>query len=165
MRDVALDTVAPESVEVAREALSNLKPRVLRLGRQERKKRIVETLKALGRLRHGANLTRNLSDVAPVVILLACLDGGNAPFQNLFTDEETGVALNLLRLGSVLKDYKDRLLGERKLYFGFRPGVLANEEQIQNAFKNKFEGVTVFVGTPGEAISEATKLFDSEGLL
>jgi CRISPR-associated protein Cst2 len=165
MRDLALDAAAPEGVELAQEAQGNLQPRVLRMPREERKKRVVDTLKALGRLRHGANLTRNLSDVAPVVTLFGCLDGGNAPFQNLFTGTEKGVTLNLPRLESVLKDYKDRLLGDGKLYFGYRPGVLANEEELTTALRAGIAGVTVFVGTPGQAIAEVTKLFDKDGLL
>ena len=158
MRDVsALFTSADASITAtevqATDGLS--KPRVLGLSLDVRRKRVAETIEALGRLRYGANLTRNLSDVSPVVILGGYLDGGNAPFQNLFTPDDNGqVQLNLKRLGSVLKDYGKYLLGSKTLYFGYRPGVLSNEEETLKAFESAFEGVSVEVGTPGEILQK-----------
>src|SRR5579884_2387830 len=166
MRDLALDTPVPESVQVLREAESNLHPRVLGLSLDVRKQRISETIQALARLRYGANLTRNLSDVAPVVLLLGFLDGGNAPFQNLFMpDGAGGVKLNLDRLKSVVKDYKDRLLDDKRLFFGYRPGVLANEAEVLTALRAGIEGITVFAGTPGEAIQQVAALVKSDKVL
>lgn len=162
MRDIPLETPVAEGVEVVEEAGGNLHPRVLGVSRTERQDRVRQTIQALGRLRHGANLTRNLSDVVPVVVLLGYLDGGNAPFQNLFTpvaDEQ--VALNLPRLISVLKDYQDRMLGGQRLFFGYRPGVLANEAEVITALKKGVEGITFFVGTPGEAIKQAASLVET----
>jgi len=166
MRDLALNAPETEGVMVVREAAGNLQPRVLGVSVEERRKRVSETLRALGRLRHGANLTRNLSDVVPVVVLMGYLDGGNAPFQSLFTpDSDEKVKLNLPRLVSVVKDYKDRLLGDKRLYFGYRPGVLANEEEVVAALKAGVEGVTFFVGTPGEAIDQVAKLAQTDMVL
>jgi CRISPR-associated protein Cst2 len=161
MRDVASETQASDLADVIEEASGNLKPRVLGIKQEERRKRISETVQALGRLRYGANLTRNLSDVVPVVVLLGCLDGGNAPFQNLFTPNAEGdqVILNIARLTSVIKDYKDRLLGDdKRLLFGYRPGVLANEAETLEILNAGIEGVPFFVGTPGEAIKQAAEL-------
>ena len=156
MRDISAQfTSANTSIAVteAQETDGLAKPRVLAISLAERRKRVAETIEALGRLRYGANLTRNLSDVAPVVILGGYLDGGNAPFQNLFIPDDSGqVQLNLKRLASVLKDYGKYLLGSKSLYFGFRPGVLSNEDEIVVAFESPFEGVTVQVGTPGEIL-------------
>lgn len=162
MRDIALETPVSANAEVICEADGNLQPRVLGVSLTERRKRVKETLNALGRLRYGANLTRNLSDVVPVVVLLGYLDGGNAPFQNLFnpTPDER-VSLNLPRLISVLKDYNDRMLGGNKLFFGYRPGVLANETEVIAALGDGIAGISFFVGTPGEAIKEAAALTDS----
>jgi CRISPR-associated protein Cst2 len=166
MRDLALNTSVPESVTVVHEAEGNLQPRVLGLSVEERRKRVAETLRALGHLRHGANLTRNLSDVAPVVVVMGYLDGGNAPFQNLFTpDGDEQVRLNLPRFVSVVKDYKDRLLGDKRLFFGYRPGVIANEVEAVAALKAGVEGVTFFVGTPGEAIGQVAALAQTDAVL
>jgi CRISPR-associated protein Cst2 len=154
MRDVP-EEFRSEEVDQVQDTDRLSKPRVLALKKDERCKRIAETIEALGRLRYGANLTRNLSDVAPVVILGGYLDGGNAPFQNLFTPDENGqVQLNLERLASVLKDYKEYLLGSKQLYFGFRPGILSNEQAVLTAFGSAMEGIPVQVGTPGEILKK-----------
>lgn len=135
MRDLPLHTAVEDGLEIEAEADGRSRPRVLRLPQAERQKRIEKTIRALGRLRFGANLTRNLSDVTPVAILAGFLDGGNAPFQNLFTPAgDACVSLNLRRLTSVIQDYQDRFLCQKTLYFGYRPGVLANEEEVLEAF-------------------------------
>jgi len=162
MRDLAIN-FSDEHAKEIQAAESNLKPRVLGLDPAQKRKRVAQTLKALGQLRHGANLARNLSDVTPAVVLLGFLHGGNAPFQNLFTPaEDDRVELHWERLESVVRDYKDRLLGEDKLYFGYRPGVLANEADILKKLKNGVEGVEVFIGTPREAIEEAAKVVENQ---
>ncbi|MGC8667546.1 MAG: type I-B CRISPR-associated protein Cas7/Cst2/DevR [Chthonomonadales bacterium] len=153
MRDLPLDAPVPEGGRVLHEAQGNLQPRVLSLSPAERRKRVADTILALGRLRHGANLTRNLSDVVPVVLLMGFLDGGNAPFQRLFTSHDTShVELDLERLRSVVGDYKDRILGDHTLYFGYRPGVLANEAQVKEALSSGIDGVSFVVESPGGVI-------------
>lgn len=122
-----------------------------------RRKRVKEVLLALARLRGGANLTRNNTDVVPVVVLFGFLDGGNAPLQNLFATTETGdaVVLNIERLRSVVRDYKQRVLpGEFGFVFGYRPGVLGNEADVPTG---DIEGVPIWVGDPCEAISLAAE--------
>lgn len=166
MRDLSEKVEAGEGVTVAQQPDGNLKPRVLMLSTQERRKRAADSLRCLARLRHGANLSRNLSDVVPVVVLLGFLDGGNAPFQNLFVPVEgERVALHLERLRSVVKDYADRLLGDKRLFFGIRPGVLHNEAAVLEALGAGMEGVTIQVGTPLEAIESAAKYLESSDLL
>lgn len=162
MRDLALDTPLPTKGATQVEGDGRSRPRTISLSSEVRRKRVKDVIHALGHLRHGANLARNLSDVAPVVVLLAYLDGGNAPLQNLFIPSipEHGTDLNVDRLRSVVKDYKDRLLGESRLYFGYLPGILSNETDVLAAFNKEFEGVNFFVGTPGEAIAEAAKAAD-----
>jgi CRISPR-associated protein Cst2 len=163
MRDLSVDAPTDGAV-VVKEAAGNLQPRVLGVDPDKRKERVKDTIQALRRLRHGANLTRNLSDVAPVIFLAGYLDGGNAPFQNLFIAMGgERVALNLPRLESVIKDYKDRFLNDsdKKLYFGYRPGILANEDEVLSALRDGIEGITFYIGTPGEAIDEAAKASES----
>lgn len=165
MRDLPKDTQTTGGASMLQET-DGIKPRILGLSMDERRKRISDTLRALARLRHGANLTRNLSDVVPVVVLIGCLDGGNAPFQNLFApDAEERVTLNIARLASVVRDYQDRLLGEKRLFFGYRPGVLANEVEALAALNAGMDGVSFFVGTPGEAIAQAAEAAGSGAVL
>ncbi len=154
MRDISTQASVQNAIQV-QETDGLSKPRVLAISLDERRKRVAETIEALGRIRYGANLTRNLSDVAPVIILGGYIDGGNAPFQSLFIPDSGGlVQLNLKRLASILKDYSRYLLGSKVLYFGFRPGVLSNEAEILEAFASPFEGVSIRVGTPGEILRE-----------
>lgn len=135
--------------------------RVYWLSKELRIKRVQHVIRALARLRGGAHLARNLSDVAPVVVLVGFVDGGNAPFQRLFSADENNerVVLNLKRLASVLTDYKDRLLRvdkEKAIVFGYRPTVLANEQEVLEAFQNQeeFKGYIQIAGTPQQALEK-----------
>lgn len=139
--------------------------RTLMLNTNTRCARIADTVMALSRLRHGANLTRNLSDVAPVIVLLGFLDGGNAPFQNLFGPTDEGIAFKLDRLRSVLKDYADRILKQKTLYFGYRPGVLTNESEVLATLKQPLEGILFEVGSPGEMIKKVAQIIRTEGIV
>ncbi|MDH7504732.1 MAG: type I-B CRISPR-associated protein Cas7/Cst2/DevR [Candidatus Acetothermia bacterium] len=136
--------------------------RLYSLPPDRRIKRVQDVLKALARLRGGAHLARNLSDVAPVAALVGFLDGGNAPLQRLFEPDENNerVRLNLTRLRSVLSDHRDRLLtpiNGKALYFGYRPTVLTNETDVREAFENEepFKTCIEVVGTPQEALEKA----------
>ncbi len=104
-------------------------------------------------------LTRNNTEVAPVVVLVGILDGGNAPFQNLFTTDEVGerVMLNLERLRSVVRDYREQFVGDRALWFGYRPGVLANEAEVLGAFQAELEGIPVRIGDPAETLRQVAQ--------
>lgn len=133
-------------------------PRVFLLPKEERIARVRDVLLALARLRGGAHLARNLSDVAPVAVLVGFLDGGNAPFQRLFCADDSNerVLCDIARLRSVLGDYRDNLLrtGDAKaLFFGYRPGILANEEEILKALEEIPE--LKIAGTPKDALREA----------
>lgn len=170
MRDLDLKTEAYNDAMVVQEVSGNLKPRVLQLPVETRRQRAAQTLRCLKTLRHGANLTRNLSDVTPAVVLLGFLDGGNAPFQNLFIpasgERGESVSLHLERLESVLTDYADRLLGEGKnLFFGYRPGVLANEATVLERLRSGIAGISFTIGTPLQAIEAAAIVLESEAIL
>ena len=144
--------------------------RVYRLPKAERVERVRQVVRALARLRGGARLTRNLSDVSPVAVLVGFVDGGNAPFQQLFKPDENNerVLLNLERLESVLTDYKDRLLKpddeSKALFFGYRPTVLANEEEVLKAFRERepFKDCIEVPqsGTPQQALERAAELVE-----
>jgi CRISPR-associated protein Cst2 len=138
------------------------------LPKSERIKRVQDVVRALARLRGGARLTRNLSDVAPVVVLVGFLDGGNAPFQRIFEPDENNerVLLNLTRLCSVLEDYKDRLLTDgnsKALFFGYRPTALANEFDVLEQFQKGelFSKYIEVAGTPQQALEKAAEMVES----
>jgi CRISPR-associated protein Cst2 len=122
------------------------------LNADERKKRVIETIKALGQLRYGANLTKNLSDVTPVAIIIGFLDGGNAPFQRIFkcSDDGGSVLIDTPRFSAVLSDFKNRMLDvETPVIFGALPGIITNEDEIK-----KLDGIN-YAGSAVDAISMA----------
>jgi len=135
--------------------------RLFRLPKTDRIIRVQQVIRALARLRGGAHLTRNLSDVSPVVVLAGFVDGGNAPFQRLFEPDADfeRVRLNLSRLRSVLADYHDRLLAPANghaLFFGYRPTVLANEQEVLQALTSDPLLKTHIApsGSPGQALAK-----------
>lgn len=139
-----------------------------RLSSSQRVQRVRDVMRALARLRGGAHLARNLSDVTPVAVLVGFLDGGNAPFQRLFAPDvnREQVVLNLERLQSVLRDYQNRLLPPadgKALYFGYRPTVLANEAEVLNAFAHDelFRDRLAISGTPAQALEAAAEVVAS----
>lgn len=162
MRDLSNETVEAYKDELQRDAYND---RVYWLPKEKRVERVKQVIQALARLRGGANLTRNLSDVNPVIVLVDFVDGGNAPFQRLFNADENNerVVLNLERLASVLADYKDRLLkpdNSKAVVFGYRPTVLANEEKVLQAFKEQepFKECIEIVGTPQQALEKVAEI-------
>jgi CRISPR-associated protein Cst2 len=161
MRDIS-----DELLKAHQSKLQSISERVYRLPLQDCVKRVQETVRALARLRGGARLARNLSDVTPVAVLVGFLDGGNAPFQRLFEPDENNerVRLNLTRLQSVLNDHRDRLLQKNgaSLYFGYRPTVLANEAEVLEAFQSEaFQNILTVSGTPKDALESAAKAVES----
>lgn len=165
MRDLPEDTVNAHKNDLQRNPNND---RVYWLPKEKRIERVQQVIRALARLRGGARLARNLSDVTPMVVLVGFLDGGNAPFQRLFEPDENNerVKLNLTRLLSVINEYKNRLLAAKDgkaLYFGYRPTVLANEADVLDALANddSFE----VAGTPQQALEKAAAavktVFDS----
>jgi CRISPR-associated protein Cst2 len=158
----AMADLSDDVLQANNDGLQALGEQRYRLPAEQRIRRVQDTVRALARLRGGARLARNLSDVAPVVVLVGFLDGGNAPLQRLFeadTNHER-VVLNLQRLRSVLHDYQDRFLaanGSPALYFGYRPTVLANEEEVLDTFQNDvfLERCVVIPGTPQAALEAA----------
>lgn len=165
MHDLSEDMLREHENELEQDTNNE---RLYRLSRERRAERVKQVIQALARLRGGAHLARNLSDVMPVVVLVGFLDGGNAPFQRLFEPDENSerVRLNLTRLRSVLSDYNNRLLVPRNskaLYFGYRPTVLANEGEMVNAFQTEelLRNAITISGTPQQALEAAAEAVSS----
>lgn len=165
MRDLSEEILQTHANELQRD---NNNDRVYWLPKEVRVQRVQQVIRALARLRGGAHLARNLSDVTPVAVLVGFVDGGNAPFQRLFSADEDNerVVLNLKRLESVLNDYNDRLLkpdNGKAVFFGYRPTVLANEDEVLSAFQNQlpFADCIEVVGTPKQALEKVAELIPS----
>jgi len=165
MRDLSEEILQTHANELQRD---NNNDRVYWLPKEVRVQRVQQVIRALARLRGGAHLARNLSDVTPVAVLVGFVDGGNAPFQRLFSADEDNerVVLNLKRLESVLNDYNDRLLkpdNGKVVFFGYRPTVLANEDEVLSAFQNQspFADCIEVVGTPKQALEKVAELIPS----
>ena len=165
MRDLSDEIVNAHTNELQRDANND---RVYWLPRGKRIERVRQVIQALARLRGGAHLARNLSDVTPVVVLVGFVDGGNAPFQRLFGADESNerVVLNLERLASVLTDYQERLLKPeegKSIVFGYRPTVLANEEAVLGAFQEQepFKDCIEVAGTPQQALEKVANAVSS----
>ncbi len=172
MRDLSEDILQAHTRELQQDPQNK---RIYWLPKEERVKRVKEAILALTRLRGGAHLARNLSDVSPVCVLVGFLDGGNAPFQRIFEPDANNerVRLKLDRLRSVLSDYRDRLLspqGCKVLFFGCHPGILANEEEVLAALRDEapFAECIEVAGTPRQALERAAEtvkaVFDKHGL-
>ncbi len=161
MHDLSEDIVQAHAQKLQRDPNND---RIYWLPKEERARRVREAILALARLRGGAHLARNLSDVSPVCVLVGFLDGGNAPFQRIFEPDANNerVQLNLERLRSILSDYQDRLLSpqvSKALFFGYHPTILANEEEVLAAIQNEvpFAECIEVAGTPRQALERAAE--------
>lgn len=131
--------------EVLKQANKDLKETdgVFKLPKEERVKRVQDTLKALHLLQGGAKLTANLTDVAPKFIVLTMLNSGNHIFMNVIEEQVDDFIINLEALESVLLEYKDLLLSD--VFIGRRAGFLDKiEKEIKDFIEEmKKEGIKV----------------------
>jgi len=163
MRDISKDTV-----DMYKDKIENKETEgIVYLSKKERIKRVRDAVLALARLRGGAHLARNLSDVSPVVVLVGFLDGGNAPFQKIFQPDENNerVILNLDRLSSIIKTYQDRLLKTKEgksIFFGYIPTILANERKVIESLENQspFKEHIEVTGSPKEALERVANMIE-----
>ena len=100
------------------------KARLLRLPHPIRKRRIVDTIKALKSISGGAMQTNNMVDVTPKLIILATTNSGNHPFSHVAGAEsskaEDKAVLNTEALKEVLREYKHQFQGT--VFIGKRAG-------------------------------------------
>ena len=97
---------------------------LIRLKKEVRQKRIVETIKALKFISGGAMQTSNMADVAPKFIVLSTMNVGNHPFTHVVNSGINGRTfnLNVSGLKEVMEDFKEQFEG--KIYLGVRNGFL-----------------------------------------
>lgn len=99
--------------------------KLVRLKKEIREKRAVDTIQALKTISGGAMQTNNMGDVTPKFIVLATTNTGNHPFSHIVgskgqRDEE--VIFNFEGLVEVLRDYKDTFNGT--IFIGRRSGFM-----------------------------------------
>lgn len=103
-----------------------------------RQKRAMDTIAVLPYLNGGANQTLHLTDVAPKVIILTVLRGGNHLFMNVVQDEHGQARINIDALKEVLCVFKDRLL--TPVFIGRREGFLDEQADELNSLANDGSG-------------------------
>lgn len=97
---------------------------MIRLQKETRQKRVVETIQALKFISGGAMQTSNMADVAPKFIILSTMNVGNHPFTHVVNSgiNQRTFSLNVEGLKEVLNDFADQFQG--KIYIGTRNGFL-----------------------------------------
>lgn len=124
------------------------KEKLLRMDGEIRKKRIVETIKALKTICGGAMQTNNMVDVTPKFIVLAITKSGNHPFSHIVSSDPVHHDQSIFRIDDfkeVLNEYKDDFIGN--VYVGKRGGFWNeyNSDLISlNGFEYNGESQKVF---------------------
>lgn len=130
--------------------------KLVRLPKEIRTKRILDTIKALKTISGGAMQTNNMSDVTPKFIVLATTKTGNHPFSHIASSEGMNsdkVYLNIDGIKEVLKDYKEQFegtvfIGRRSGFFDDYSNDLKELETLGNEYPN------VQIGSINESIDK-----------
>lgn len=112
---------------------------LIRLEKNTRVKRAVDTIQVLKTISGGAMQTCNLGDVTPKFIILATTNTGNHPFSHVAKATgayDENAILNIEGLEEVLTDYKDTFVG--KVFIGLRNGFMDDEKESLRILKEKF---------------------------
>jgi CRISPR-associated protein Cst2 len=99
--------------------------KLVQMPKEERRKRAIETIKALKTISGGAMQTNNMADVTPKFIILATTNSGNHPFSHIAKGEglyNNIAVLNTDAIKEVLKDYKNQIIGN--VFIGKRAGFM-----------------------------------------
>lgn len=125
--------------------------KLIRLQKEVRQKRIVETIEALKFISGGAMQTSNMADVAPKFIILSTMNVGNHPFTHIVNSGINGRTFNLNvdGLKEVLEDFKAQFEG--KIYVGIRSGFL-DKLDLEALHKLVKENKNLEIKTVNEAI-------------
>lgn len=122
-----------------------------RLPQDERIRRVRSLLLALGRLQGGAKQTLHYTDVTPAVTVLAFTNGGNHPFNYLFTEKGGTVQFQEQVFVDAVHDARADLLSP--VFIGWKHGYLPEERaKIEQL---RMDGVEVYFGSPREAFGWA----------
>ncbi|MCL4252348.1 MAG: type I-B CRISPR-associated protein Cas7/Cst2/DevR [Anaerolineae bacterium] len=98
-----------------------------RLSTDERIRRVSSLLKGIGRLDGGAKQSLHYTDVAPAVSISAVIQGGNNPFQYVFTHRNGVPVFNQDVFQQVFDDLVSQNTLLSPIYIGWKPGYLPEE--------------------------------------
>jgi len=141
----------PEDFKIPKEYAQKCKQvdRVFVLDRAIRIQRINDALSAIPHLSGGAMLARNLSRVAPSLIVLGAYSTGSHIFSHLATTKNDAAYFNTGALNQVLSDYEsDRLT---KVYIGREEGFMDSVNDDLSSLAKKHGG-KVIVGSVASAV-------------
>ncbi|MEG1485105.1 MAG: type I-B CRISPR-associated protein Cas7/Cst2/DevR [Bacteroidales bacterium] len=130
--------------------------KLVRLNREIREKRIVDTISALKNISGGAMQTNNMGDVTPKFIILATMNSGNHPFSHIANasgKDDDIVDLDVDALREVLNDYKSNFIGT--IFIGRRTGFMNEKGSELKKLESEFSNVKVC--TINEAIDSYTE--------
>lgn len=102
---------------------------LVRMSKDIRKGRMIDTIDALKYISGGAMQTNNMADVTPKFIILSTMSTGNHPFSHVAINEgayNQNFVMNIEGLKEVINDYKDQFEG--KIFIGTRSGFLDKED-------------------------------------
>lgn len=120
LKKEALDNGA---IEIEDEYVPNHK--LIRIKRETRVKRVVDTIQALKNISGGAMQSNNMGDITPKFIVLATTKTGNHPFSHIATRSgayDEYATLDIDALKEAIKDYKSDFEG--KIFIGKRAGFM-----------------------------------------
>ncbi len=137
LRKEAIEKGATEFDDPFVKATDGKPAKLIRLDKETRKRRVLETIQALKNITGGAMQTNNMGDVTPKFIVLATTTTGNHPFSHIVksTGKNDEIAeLNVVGLKEVLIDYKNTIEG--KVFIGKRSGFLDDENKALEDLKS-----------------------------
>lgn len=126
-----------------------------------RKKRAVDTVKALKFIFGGAKLAQYLTDVSPKFIVLGMVDGGINPFiSGLFYEDRGEIKFDSNALKSRILDFAE-VFNPKAIYIGKDDGFMADwKDALNNLCKDdelKKVGFEIKLGRVGTVIDEFSK--------
>lgn len=145
--------ISESGLDLASEAGAMVDGNVAQLPQEERKRRASDVVSVLPYLAGGANQTLHLTDVAPKLVILAVLRGGNHLFMNVVKDERGAATVNVDALKEILAAYKDRLATD--VFIGRRAGFMDDHAERLEALAGQENGLPkIHVGEVNRMIEE-----------
>lgn len=126
---------------------------IIELDKEERNKRIVDSLKAMQYFNTRIAQTNNLEDLNAKFVIMAEYSIGNNIFNNIFRNS----MLDMDYLVEAIEE--NERFRQSKVYIGIRSGFMrSGDKDLKEVLKEMFKGSdNVLVGTVGEAFDEYIK--------
>jgi CRISPR-associated protein Cst2 len=171
LSDKLKDEIEPKCVKIIDPFVINKKGEretLLRMELEERKKRILDTIKALKTISGGAMQTDNLVDVTPKFIVLAITKSGNHPFSHIVSSDPINheqTIFNIQDFKEILNEYKNEFIGD--VYIGRRGGFWNCYDEnlrteLDNFIFNKNNGTNTNQSVHYYPINETIEQFCNE---